>query len=42
MQNYTDEIIIELYKIFNIDFSKKYLTLSEIKKNFHLSTKNSR
>ena len=34
LQNYTDEIIAELEKIFNIDFSRKYLTLSEIKKNF--------
>lgn len=34
LQNYTDEIIEELGKIFNIDFTRKYLTLSEIKKNF--------
>ena len=34
LQNYTDEIIEEFQKIFNIDFSRKYLTLSEIKKNF--------
>ena len=34
IQNYSDEIIKELGKIFNIDFSRKYLTLSEIKKNF--------
>ena len=34
MQNYSDEIIDDLGKIFNIDFSRKYLTLSEIKKNF--------
>ncbi len=34
MQNYTDEIITELGKIFNIDFSRKYLTLTEIKKKF--------
>ena len=34
LQNYTDEIIKEFQKIFNIDFSRKYLTLSEIKKNF--------
>ena len=40
IQNYTDEIITELNKIFNIDFSRKYLTLSEIKKIFHLNKKN--
>ena len=34
LQNYTDEIIEEFQKIFNMDFSRKYLTLSEIKKNF--------
>ena len=34
IQNYTDEIIDKLGKVFNIDFSRKYLTLSEIKKNF--------
>ena len=34
IQNYSDEIIKELEKIFNINFSRKYLTLSEIKKNF--------
>lgn len=34
MQNYTDEIITELGKELNIDFSRKYLTLTEIKKNF--------
>ena len=34
IQNYSDEIIKDLGKIFNIDFSRKYLTLSEIKKNF--------
>lgn len=34
LQNYTDEIINDLEKVFNIDFSRKYLTLSEIKKNF--------
>lgn len=34
-QNYTDEIITELGKIFNINFSRKYLTLAEIKKNFY-------
>ena len=36
LQNYTDEIIAELEKIFNIDFSKKYLTLTKIKKIFNL------
>ena len=39
VQNYTDEVITELEKIFNIDFSRKYLTLSEIKKNFLFNTK---
>ena len=39
VQNYTDEIITELQKIFNIDFSRKYLTLSEIKKNFLFNNK---
>ncbi len=39
IQNYTDEIIVELKDIFNIDFSRKYLTLSEIKKNFKFSKK---
>ena len=34
IQNYSDEIIKELEKIFNINFSRKYLTLSEIKKIF--------
>ena len=34
IQNYSDEIIKELEKIFNINFSRKYLTISEIKKNF--------
>ena len=34
LQNYTDEIITELGKIFNINFSRKYLTLAEIKKIF--------
>ena len=32
MQNYTDEIIKDLSSIYNIDLSRKYLTLSEIKK----------
>ncbi len=39
IQNYTDEIIVKLKDIFNIDFSRKYLTLSEIKKNFKFSKK---
>lgn len=39
IQNYTDEIITELGKIFNINFSRKYLTLAEIKKNFFTNTK---
>lgn len=34
IQNYSDEVIKDLEKVFNIDFSRKYLTLSEIKKNF--------
>lgn len=34
IQNYSDEIINELGDTFNIDFSRKYLTLSEIKKIF--------
>ena len=34
IQNYSDEVIKDLGKVFNIDFSRKYLTLSEIKKNF--------
>ena len=41
VQNYTDDIIKELEKIFNIDFSRKYLTLSEIKKNFLFNNKTS-
>lgn len=41
IQNYTDEIITELGKIFNINFSRKYLTLAEIKKNFFTNKKNS-
>lgn len=34
LQNYTDEIITEIEKTFNINFSRKFLTLSEIKKIF--------
>lgn len=34
IQNYSDEVIKDLENVFNIDFSRKYLTLSEIKKNF--------
>ena len=41
IQNYTDEIISELTKIFKIDFSRKYLTISEIKKNFLFNQKKS-
>lgn len=36
LQNYSDEIIKEFQHIFNIDFSKKYLTLSKIKKIFNI------
>ena len=32
LQNFTNEIIKDLSKIYNIDLSRKYLTLSEIKK----------
>ena len=32
LQNYTDDIIEDLSKIYNIDLSRKYLYLSEIKK----------
>ena len=39
IQNYTDEIITELGKIFNINFSRKYLTLAEIKKFFFTNKK---
>lgn len=41
IQNYTDKIITELQNIFNIDFSRKYLTLSEIKKIFLFNQKKS-
>lgn len=34
IQNYTDEIIKEFEKLFNINFSRKFLTLTEIKKTF--------
>lgn len=34
-QPYTDKIINDLEKIFNINLSNKYLTLSQIKKNFN-------
>ena len=40
IQNYTDEIIEDLSKIFNIDFSRKYLTFTEIKKIFKFLRKN--
>ena len=36
IQNYNDEIITELGKIYNIDFTRKYLTLSKIKKKFFI------
>ena len=36
MQNYFDNIINELQTLFNINFSRQFLTLSEIKKNFKL------
>ncbi len=32
LQNFTNEIIKDLSKVYNIDLSRKYLTLSEIKK----------
>lgn len=32
IQNFRNDIIMELEKVFNIDLSRKYLTLSEIKK----------
>lgn len=34
IQNYTDEIIAEIGSAFNLDFSRKFLTLGEIKKKF--------
>lgn len=34
LQNFTNDIIKDLSNIYNVDLSKKYLTLSEIKKNF--------
>lgn len=36
MQNFTNEIIKELSNVYNIDLSRKYLTLSEIKKILNL------
>ncbi len=36
LQNYTDEIIASFGNTFNLDFSKKYMTLSQIKKIFLL------
>lgn len=36
IQNFTNEIIKELSNIYNIDLSRKYLTLSEIKKILNL------
>ena len=32
MQNFTNEVIKELSNVYNVDLSRKYLTLSEIKK----------
>lgn len=37
LQNFTNEIIKELSNIYNVDLSRKYLTLSEIKKILNLS-----
>lgn len=34
LQNFTNEIIKDLSNIYIIDLSRKYLTLSEIKKKF--------
>lgn len=36
LQNYTDEIIKEFQHTFDLDLSKKYLTLSKIKKIFNI------
>lgn len=36
LQNYTDEIITALGSAFNLDFSRKYMTFSEIKKIFSI------
>lgn len=36
IQNYIDEIITEIGKVSNIDFTRKYLTWSEIKKIFFI------
>lgn len=35
MQNYTNDVIKDLSNIYNVDLSRKYLTLSEIKKNLN-------
>ena len=37
LQNFTNEIIKDLSNIYNVDLSRKYLTLSEIKKILNLS-----
>lgn len=39
LQNYSDEIITEIGNTFNLDFSRKFLTLTEIKKNFLFNNK---
>ena len=39
MQNYTDDIINDFQNKFSIIFSRKYLSLSEIKKNFKIDKK---
>ena len=36
IQNYIDDVIHDLQNIFNIDLSKKYLSLSSIKKMLNL------
>ena len=36
IQNHTDEVITAIGNAFNLDFSRKYMTLSEIKKNFSI------
>lgn len=34
LQNFSNDIIKDFEKIFDVNLSRKYLTLSEIKKNF--------
>ena len=34
LQNFSNDIIKDIEKIFDVNLSRKYLTLSEIKKNF--------